>query len=870
MRTRALSSLPFLFPRLFALISGSLVFCVIGCDLSWAQGGPCDGGGDEPTPTWVSPGPDPFEGPVIVSVAPNRGNWMVSGVVFECRELAVEGGHGNAPWAQCLPQGAAASIGENLWGKQWNPCANAYGHDGSWDLKATVSYFKMFPYASTQKTIYTTVTLADIAILSATCDAAVPGLPPDARVIGVDPAAGSGPHRYPTFAWNIRTARPPGEILFNLHIYDLLTGQDLRTIPRSAIPNFALNGSYQWDPSQPPGQGVPRGLYGWYIGVVKGTLGPGDTTQSGVLAAGNMWAQPGNHDEQAGKLPVDLHVTFTDASAVAPSVAAACVVNASPNNPNGFSVVPGGGDLDLVLGAQTKSLELDPLDGHPYYLLVYAVDDHGGLANSEDRQHEDRPIQPKAVKLRYGVTEVYPNEDGRVFISDYNPVTEQRFEGTGVAMLYGNVRCQVENHQARVQAAVKLSVDDTIPGNEGTTTNLDTGGCTVHFFPEDPDSVALWDHDTDPNDNIGGTATCEPAAAVAVRTGPTGPALALTNLCFGATGSGDNHVVMGSPNATYDANDPDAHRSAVLTVWKLIHYELDRMPKKSGPIFAAVQGQQTIEFLDPLSPDLAGLSNGEELVIYNESASELADPTIRYHAANVRLEHDQQLPDLLHLYVDLDRALERSFTPAIWVARMGAGLYDSVRPELVPTAFSTAFVEFREETSVAGILPKVEEATAGFQATAAAYWTTADVPNYVQVMSGIHDALTRNAAGVTYAAAHRQSVVFWEWLWLGVMTPISEHARSEFTVHELGHVFWLTDANPDPPETPHVHHRNLDGHTNPPSGEGCVMLYDGDAATLQDWENDFEAGDALFGGPKAESGEPVDLLWIATFTDPLL
>jgi len=47
------------------------------------------------------------------------------------------------------------------------------------------------------------------------------------------------------------------------------------------------------------------------------------------------------------------------------------------------------------------------------------------------------------------------------------------------------------------------------------------------------------------------------------------------------------------------------------------------------------------------------------------------------------------------------------------------------------------------------------------------------------------------------------------------------------------------------------------------------MLYDSDATTLQDWENDFEAGQGLFGGPKDDPGEPVDLVDIATYQDPL-
>jgi len=561
-------------------------------------------------------------------------------------------------------------------------------------------------------------------------------------------------------------------------------------------------------------------------------------------------------------LPLEVDYTLEDTSDVDASEAHVRVFNCSPDNENYKSAVADA-EAPAELGGKSVGLELPALEGCPYYVIISAADDHAELPMPDgEREHSNRPAQPRGVVLTYRVTEVYPTEDGRVFMSDFNPVVEDRYTGEGVATIYGGVRSQVENYKARVQATPRLTVVDTIPGNDGTTTDLDTGGMTVHFFPEDPDSVALWDHDTDPNDNIGGTATCEPAAAVAVRTGPTGPALALTNLCFGATGSGDNHVVMGSPNATYDANDPDAHRSAVLTVWKLIHYELDRMPKKAGFIFGATQGQQTIEFMEPEDPDLAGLSNGEELAIYNESASDLADPTIRYHAANVRLEHDQQFPVLLHLYVDLDRPLERTFTPTIWVARMGEGLYESVRTDLVETAFDTAFVEFREDVSAEGILPK-EEVILTFQATAEAYWKTKDVPNYVQLLSIIREV--DNVAGKTWDETHRQSFICWEWFWLGVLTPISEHARTEYTVHELGHVFYLTDEKDG-----HPHHRNLNGHTNPPSGEGCVMLYDDDAEHLQDWENNFEAGAALFGGPKDETGEPVDLVDIAVFRDPLM
>jgi len=138
----------------------------------------------------------------------------------------------------------------------------------------------------------------------------------------------------------------------------------------------------------------------------------------------------------------------------------------------------------------------------------------------------------------------------------------------------------------------------------------------------------------------------------------------------------------------------------------------------------------------------------------------------------------------------------------------------------------------------------------------AAYWKTADVPNYVQLLSGIHDTQNQNAAGLTFAPEFRQCIIFWEWLWLGTMTPISEHCRSEHTVHELGHVFGMSDRISG---TGHpLHH---DWPSTP--DDMCVMLY---AADGHNWENSI----AHFGGPTSPGTEPDDLkTYVAAHTDPL-
>jgi len=839
---------------LFSVTLCSLVLCGIGTHVSWAQGNPSGGDGGGPTPTWVSPGSDPFEGPVIVSVAPNRGDWMVSGVGFECRELAVEGGHGDAPWAQCLPQGAAVSMGENLWGKQWNPCANAYGHDGSWELKATVSYFKMMPYTTTQKTIYKTVTLADIAILSATCDAAVPGIPADARVIGVDPGAAGGPYRNPTFTWSIRTARPPGDVIFNLRIADVITGQDVRVIPRSSIPNFALDGSYEWDPSQPPGQAVPRGVYSWSIGVVKGTLGPSDGTRSSLLQAGNVWAQPGNYDAQGGKLPVEMHVTFTDVGGVPPSAAAVYVVNASPNNTDVFSVAGGGADLDLTLGAQTKNLELDPLDGYPYYLVVYSKDDHGGLAGAEDRQHEDRPALPRSVKLVYAVTQMWPNQDGRVYISDHWPVPGERY--SDVPLLNDATKCQSADHQALARARATLSAIDTIPSNDATTMNLNTGGVWVYFHGLDPDSGVLWDPNGDQgNDNDDDTRSMSPGYAVAVPSGaPTDPALAESTLTFTDHAAGSNYRVSGTP---FEDPHTEAAYTSKLEAWKIVYYELDKMPGLcSAVIEAGDAGDSTIAVARAL--DLYAMP-GVSVVIFDTQHHDLGDAAVAYEVAWV--EGPIEGPNTLHLTVPLRYPVNGGTVahPDGAVMRADSWFYEGIDLGKMAEGYDTQCVRFAQlpETLLHaagpgyGIVPKYS----GDWFPPLQYFDHPDIPNVIELIGARWGGSgAPGLYGLTIASERRTLVCRQRGDPPADCTPLQLQGT---LVHEVGHIFGQHDFQFNHP-----------GHRNYVPNDGCVMIY-GVPPPHDDWNDSPVLEPELFGGEAGSGSAYQDLREIAIYPDPL-
>jgi len=272
-----------------------------------------------------------------------------------------------------------------------------------------------------------------------------------------------------------------------------------------------------------------------------------------------------------------------------------------------------------------------------YYLLLFARDDHGDRTTDGDREHVNQPAMCKAVKLTYSVTQVHPDEDGRVYISD----TLGHY--SDVPLLYEWVngaprKCQAAKHEATIQALTTLSAHDDVDGNEETTMNQPCGGVTVHFKPIDPDSETLWDPDAGGDDNQGGNGSVAPASKVAERKqvevngNPQTIAVAETTLTFTDQYSGDNYTVEASPyDQPLPEGEPDPKKSGTLTAWKLIYYERDRMPQPDVHVHSwllhdAPEGQDYVvpEFL--VTPDWVG----EPVIVFDGEHHDMDDPKVNY------------------------------------------------------------------------------------------------------------------------------------------------------------------------------------------------------------------------------------------------
>ena len=778
-------------------------------------------------PHWVAPQYGATVGaPVDLSVATAPGmGWMCTGVEFWCKESA-HGGHGDGLLTECFYLSQPQRRYGDVWGATWLPYYDSWGHNGGWYLEARVHYRRFMPPGQTVTLVVTNVADVLDIVVDATSPAKPPGLPDDALVLAIDPTAQGTPYEHPTIQWQIQTVIPPQALsVFWISVRDAVSGTVVRTVNKADIPNFGLTGEWQWDGSMdgvpPPPEGqLAYGLYTYEVGAAI-TL-DSHRTGSYWLQVWEPWAALGAYNAETEKLPVTLHYgLFADNRPA--SAAQLYVYDGSKANPQHLTQVGEAIDLATAMGQHELALELDPLDGHPYYLLVYARDDHGDLTVDGDRDHKDRAAQARAVRLTYQVTDVYPEDDGRVYISD----TLQLYDDVPFLFEDGR-RCQTEDREATIQVLVTVSAEDDIPGNDEQTMNLHCGGATVHFTAEDPDSRTLWDPNGDEqgDDNDGDPGAVDPAAVVAepktVRHGgeDVARALAETTLTVTNRNSGDNYLVEASPyDGPVEGYSPVP--SGTLEAWKLIYYERDRA-YKTGAVLAepAVQGQFWVTPLGGTEP----FHGGQEVRLFDSSCDQ--DPPHLYHVAGCTTETVQLVENLRRGYPAFDGG----------IVVVADGFCEAIDTACLEAAFGAGegFAAFQAYPGeAAGVYPTYD-LSENWRAEMRGYFDHKTDANVVHLIDGAYHH--NQASGETSPDPTDEVMVFEQNTDpVGWTEPELCPRRSEVLVHELGHVFGMGDLPPVPPWPEHPNHAN---HAQT---DGCMMLY----PPTTDWTN----GIALFGGP---------------------
>jgi len=742
----------------------------------------------------------------------------------------------------------------------WLPYYDSWGHNGRWYLEARVHYRRMMPPGGTATAVvFNEVNVLDI-VVDATSTANPPGLPDDSLVLAIDTTAEGTVYEHPTIHWEIHTVLSAQQVgVFLIRIRDAVTGTVVKTVNKAAIPNFALTGDWAWDGTMdgvpPPPQGPPA--YGLYTYEVDAESPPNDGYRTGsrMLELSNPWAALADYNAETQKLPVTLHYGLGLDNRPA-SAAQLYVYNGSKTNPQHFSQVGGAVDLATDLGQHELALDMDPLDGCPYYLLVFARDDHGDDTMDGDRDHKDRVAQCRAVRLTYQVPDVYPKDDGRVYISDtlgrfdgVPTLFEQINTGTPENPVWVQRRCQTANREAKVQALVTVSAEDAIPGNDEQTMNLHCGGAEVHFAPQDPDSHTLWDPDENGGDNDGGAGTVDPAGVVAepktLRHGGQDVvrALAETTLTITNQFSGDNYFVEASPYDGPVEGLTPAH-SSTLEAWKLIYYERDRMPLWGDSLDGtAPQGQTFVKVMT----DASWFNVGDEVMVFDGQHHDVNSQAQRHHIKEIDLQ--QRV-----LTFEDNEPLQYTYQgyPVGGVAVPARGYHSAIDTALLGGAFGDGegFVDFQPYPGEQpGIVPL--QRFAGFGEGIRPYFDHRE-PNVLHLIDGKCWQDGRRAVGDS-DPEQLEAIVFDE------IAPPGAWQR-EALVHEVGHLFDMPDYLQG-----HVDHAN---HANT---DGCVMVYDNDTRHPLH-PNGPGNGIALFGGVVVDppEGEPKDLRdEVAGHEDPL-
>jgi hypothetical protein len=573
-------------------------------------------------------------------------------------------------------------------------------------------------------------------------------------------------------------------------------------------------------------------------------------------------AVPGDYSPVGGTLPFTLNYTLADTHSVVPSGAALYVYDLSAGRPRNDPIAQVGGATAVAcaLGPHAGAVELPALDGSPYYMVICAKDGYGDetlmvgpppLRPLGDRDHKDRVVSCRGVRLETVVHRVYPLNDGRVWLSD----ALGTIWGSTPALAGDGAHCQSQGGQARVQATTRLSSVDVIEGNNGTTMNRPCGGVTVHFTTVDPDSRTLWDATPDDtgSDNSSPTPpTLTQAAVVSVPAtvtqggNPVTLALAQTDLVFAGSWSGDNHAVRASVYST-TVTGVEPVESGTLEVWKLIYYERDRMHAAGSRLEAAVAATDTV-----LEVEDGGQFQDHDLVVIFDAQHHHPVATPPATPDTVTVEVTQVVGNDLHLAAQVGAAFQDwEGGGAVGVAQRGTGAYepyvDAIRTRLVAPAFDAdAFVQFAADPrQLEGdcLFPQMD--WIGWFAWHNDYFDH-QAGNVVHFIDGWEDSAGDRGSHSTLNT--RQLVVF-------ASESATVEGLEETLVHECGHVFGFLDRNAEHPNG-HPPHQNVDG------SEDCVMLY----------SSDFTNGIALFGGRVAPPPDPdpaSDLIVIAGHADPL-
>ena len=553
-----------------------------------------------------------------------------------------------------------------------------------------------------------------------------------------------------------------------------------------------------------------------------------------------------------------MATTWADTANEPPSALTAYVVDASEDNqpPDPRFRFVGDGQALSTAPTTPTTIQLDPLDGSPHYIIVQGIDAHGDNTTDGNRTHTNWPALPRAVRIDTGVTEVWPRESGRVYISDSDPQPQRRYAGVPVLFTYfeGNPRrCQTVDHQANIEALVELTVTNS---DQSTSTSATCGGVQVYFRSLDPDSNTLWDQLTDgvdnPNtdDNVdksvgGGRGTVAPEVSVAAanQSGgdpPTNRAVATTTLAFTDHQAGDNYVVEAS-TCKVDATPTPWVASGVLTAWKLIYYERDSMFREGSLLATSAAAGESHIHLTTVQADWVGC----QVVVFDAAfqTAEAPDQTHSVTSVDTGANTLTVSPALVHPY---DVA-----TGAVGIVRAtGPRYYETIDTSLLASAFASdaggqprAFVDWRPHPGevARGAFPRV--LFNGFAPEYAGYFRRAGQANTVHLIDGWCVAPGNPNADRSGLSLGREVIVL-RCLSDGT-TEFDHRWWPEVLVHECGHLFLLTDLLSGHP-----------AHENHLRSDGCVMLYrpPGEAGIT----NNLTNGVAEFGGPVPAIGEPAD------------
>jgi len=847
------------------------------------QGGGVHGPGD-----WLPCNGSPEEGtgPVWDATVPEHGEYVFSG-----------------PWLSEWQNG----LGENP----------ARTHNGPWKLRAEHWIGQTLKTSADIQ-----VTLGNPTVqVHCEGNGALGGLP---DVFLISPLAeGEGPTEV-DLQWTTENADlptfdgDPQPVYANVFVHEIVTGSMVACfLEQDASDTLEWDGTPTDEEGNPAtGTKVPRGVYYSTAAVRIDVATNGYPCASEYMTLSEMSATPGEYEDDV--LPLEVDYTIHDTSDLDASLALVRVYNCSPDN-DGYATAIASTEAPTDLGEDSVGLELPALEGCPYYVIISATDDHAELPMPDgEREHSNRPAQPRGVMLVYTVDTVYPNTDGPIYMSDhigsYRPSEVPAEYGLPAGYVHdvgyadsplllgewqdedgGPRHCQPvlegapgahganTRNKAWIEASTVLDCVDTVEGNDATTMGQRCGGCSVYFTLQDPDSRTLWDgNGAGGDDNVGGAPMIDPDSAVSAPvTFPVAGdvALASTVLQFPDQG-GDNYQVAGSPYDPAHYTDPAPTLSGTLEAWRLVYYERDSMPAQCAVVVEFTANNViTVDDPNPGYPFQVGV--GTPIVVFDATYDDLADGALHYHVGSLRAV---ALPWGAGIEITLQTG-ETLHHPFSIVRRAGV----CVDPNSRQTSIDTSLLEDAFARHGAGGPYQAFTAWAPHPGQPArgmvlggdwspdgdgwgvfnAYFDAVDHPNTVQFVDGYSNSAPAGEYGRTNVDTQKQIV-----LYADIPAPFDEG-----TVHECGHVFAL----PDYPSGGYFWGGHED-HEDNDSSDGCVMIYNLPPPYPPNYVpavhvNNMTNHLALFGGVAGTPGQPIDLSnptpglphkeGIAKYPDPL-